>query len=175
MLAEVIPEWALTAPDEGQIASLLARCFATDFDGRSFFQQRHQLRIVARHKSRIIGHMGLMLRAVRVDRVLTDVVGLADVATDPDHRGKGIAATLLQAAIAEAKRSPATHFLLFGTAGLYAGAGFRKATNTITYLDLTGARTRDVHREPARELMVLPLRDQPWDDSAALDLLGTLF
>lgn len=175
MLAEVIPEWALTAPDEGQIAGLLARCFATDFGGRSFFQQRHHLRIVTRHKGQIIGHMGLMLRAVRLGGVLTDVVGLADVATDPDHRGKGIAAALLQAAIAEAKRSPATHFLLFGTAGLYAGVGFRKAANTITYLDMTGARTRNVHREPARELMVLPLRDQPWDETAALDLLGTLF
>lgn len=175
MLAEVIPEWALTAPDEGQIAILLARCFPTDFGGRSFFQQRHHLRIVTRHQSQIIGHMGLMLRAVRVDGVLTDVVGLADVATDPDHRGRGIAAALLQAAIAEAKRSPAAHFLLFGTAGLYTGAGFRKAANMITYIDMTGARTRNVHREPARELMVLPLRDQPWDDSAALDLLGTLF
>lgn len=175
MLTEVIPEWSLTAPDEAQIAGLLARCFATDFGGRSYFQQRHHLRIVTRHNGRIIGHMGLMLRAVRVNAVLTDVVGLADVATDPDHRGKGIAAALLHAAIAEAKRSPAAHFLLFGTAGLYAGAGFRKAGNTITYLDMTGARTRDVHREPARELMVLPLRDQPWDETAALDLLGTLF
>lgn len=175
MLAEVIPEWALTAPDESQIADLLARCFATDFGGRSFFQQRHHLRIVTRQHGRIIGHMGLMLRAVRLGGVLTDVIGLADVATDPDHRGKGIATDLLQASIAAAKRSPAVHLLLFGTAALYAGAGFRKAANTITYLDLTGARTRNVHREPARELMVLPLRDQPWDDTAALDLLGTLF
>jgi predicted N-acetyltransferase YhbS len=175
MLAEIIPEWSLTAPDEGQIAELLARCFTTDFGGRSFFQQRHHLRIVTRHKGRIIGHMGLMLRAVRVNGVLTDVAGLADVATDPDHRGKGIAAALLQEAIEQAKHSPAAHFLLFGTAALYAAAGFHKAGNVITYVDLTDARTRNVHREPARELMVLSLRGQPWDETAALDLLGTLF
>lgn len=175
MLAEVITEWSLTPPDEVQIAALLARCFTTDFGGRSFFQQRHHLRIVTRQNGQIIGHMGLMLRAVRLDGVLVDVVGLVDVATDPDHRSKGIAAALLQQAIARAKLSPAAHVLLFGRAGLYAGAGFRKAGNMITYLDLTGARTRSVHREPARELMVLPLRDQAWDETAQLDLLGTLF
>lgn len=175
MQIDRIPEWALTPEDEAQIAQLLARAFATDFGGRSYFQQRHHLRIVMRAEGRIIGHMGLLFRAVRLNGGLTDVAGLADVATDPDHRGQGIAQALLNAAIAEARASQAAFFLLFGNANVYSGNGFQRQTNALTYLEMRGAVTGVVKTEPAEELMVLPLRDQIWPAAAPLDLLGTLF
>jgi predicted N-acetyltransferase YhbS len=175
MPVERIPEWALGNADDAQIASLLARCFATDFGGRSFFQTRQHLRLVTRHDGRIIGHMALQFRAMRLGERLVTIAGLADVATDPDHRGQGIAATLLQAALAEAQASPAEFFLLFGTARLYHAAGFRPVQNPMTWVEMRGARTRAIHREPADSLMVLPLRGTPWDATAPLDLLGNLF
>lgn len=174
MQIETISETRLTAVQDGEIAALLARCFNTDFGGRSFFQQRHHLRLVARDPG-LVGHMALSLRAIRIRDQLTDIAGLADVATDPAHRGKGIAAALLQAAIAEARVTPATFLLLFGTAGLYAGAGFLPAHNPMTWIDLTGARMGAVCTERAEALMVLPLRDRPWDALASLDLLGNVF
>ncbi|MES2143866.1 MAG: GNAT family N-acetyltransferase [Pseudomonadota bacterium] len=174
MQIETIPETRLTAAQDGEIAALLARCFTTDFGGRSFFQQRHHLRITARDPA-LVGHMALGLRAIRIGGHLTDIAGLADVATDPGHRGKGIAATLLPAAIAEAKAGPAQFLLLFGTAGLYAGAGFVVAHNPMTWIDLTGARMGAVTSQRAENLMVLPLRDKAWEADAPLDLLGNLF
>ncbi len=171
----ITAEWELTPEDEAQIAALLRRSFATDFGGRSYFQQRPHLRLISRDQRRIIGHMAVMLRAVRVADRLVDVAGLADVATDPDRRGQGIAQGLLTAAIAAVRGMQADFFLLFGTAGIYAGNGFVPCHNPITYVDLMGARTGQVRREPARELMVLPLRDQVWPDSAPVDLLGGLF
>lgn len=174
MQIETIPETRLTHARDAEIAALLMRCFATDFGGRSFYQQRHHLRLVARDQA-LVGHMALTLRAIRIGGELTDIAGLADVATDPSHRGKGIAATLLQAAIAEAKASPAQFMLLFGTAGLYAGAGFQTAHNPMTWIDMTGAEIGSVHSERATSLMVLPLRENPWDAIAPLDLLGNLF
>lgn len=175
MQIDRIPEWALTPEDEAQIAGLLASAFSTDFGGRSYFQQRHHLRLVVRVKGRIIGHMGLLFRAVRLGGLLTDVAGLADVATDPAHRGQGIAQTLLQAAIAEARASQAVFFLLFGNANLYSGNEFRRQTNMLTYLEMRGAVTGSVKIEPAEELMVLPLRERPWPVGVPLDLLGSLF
>ena len=175
MQIDRIPEWALTALVEAEIAALLARCFSTDFGGRSFFQTRHHLRLVHRPRGAIIGHMALQWRAMRLGDRLVTVAGLAEVATDPDHRGKGIAAGLLQAAIAEAKASPAEFFLLFGVAELYGAAGFRTVHNPMIWADMLGARTHDIHREPADSLMVLPLRGTVWDDQATLDLLGNLF
>lgn len=175
MQIDRIPEWALTPALEREIAGLLARCFTTDFGGRSFFQTRHHLRLVHRPQGAIIGHMALQWRAVRLGERLVTVVGLAEVSTDPGHRGQGIAAGLLQAAIAEAKASPAEFFLLFGVAKLYAAAGFAPVANRLIWTEMMGARTHDIRRERGEGLMVLPLRDSAWDGAAEVDLLGNMF
>lgn len=171
---ERIPEWMLTEADDRQIAELLGRCFGTDFGGRSFFQTRQHLRLVLR-SNRIIGHMALQFRAMRLGPNLITVAGLADVATDPDHRGQGIAGHLLQTAIEVAQDSPAQFILLFGTAGLYGGAGFRTVVNKLVHVEMEGAVTDAVHGVASEHLMVLPLRDTSWDEDATLDLLGNRF
>lgn len=175
MQVERIPEWRLTPADEAQIAALLARAFTTDFGGRSFFQQRHHLRLLARDGAALLGHIALQWRAVRLGNDLVTVAGLAEVATDPDRRGQGIAGHLLAEAITEARASNAEFLLLFGTAGLYAAAGFRQAGNPLSWIGMEGARLGALHHAPAKHLMVLPLGARAWDDAARLDLLGNLF
>ena len=56
-----IPEMQLSAADDAAIAGLLARCFTTDFGGRSFFSHHHHLRLVIRNGGAIISHVALML------------------------------------------------------------------------------------------------------------------
>lgn len=176
MTMETIPEHLLTNADDTAIARLLARCFTTDFGGRSFFQTRHSWRHVLRHEGQIIAHLAVQLRAVRLGDDLITIAGIADVATDPDHRGKGYAATLLQAALTTARQSPARHVLLFGTAQLYPAAGFRPIHNPLTYIDLTDARSGAFHRDrPKDHLQVLDLATTPWEETKPLDLLGGLF
>jgi predicted N-acetyltransferase YhbS len=175
MPIETVPEWQLTKADEAEIAALLARCFSTDFGGRSFFQVRQHLRLLRRDEGRILGHMAIQFRAMRLGERLITVAGLADVATHPDHRGKGIAAGLLQQAIATAKASPAEFFLLFGVAQIYPAAGFRKVRNHMVWTEMHGSWTGPLRREAAESLMVLPLKDSAWDEGAVLDLLGPTF
>lgn len=175
MQVDRIPEWALTPADEAQIVALLAQAFDTDFGGRSFFQQRHHLRLLARDGDRLVGHIALLWRAVRLGGNLITVAGLAEVATDPARRAEGIASHLLHVAIAEARASNAAFLVLFGTAALYEANGFRPAANPMRWIDLTGARLGETRQKKIRYLKVLPLGDQAWDDSAELDLLGSLF
>ncbi|MEO8241341.1 MAG: GNAT family N-acetyltransferase [bacterium] len=175
MPIEVIDEWRLSAADDGAIADLLARCFDTDFGGRSFFIQHHHLRLVLREEGQIVGHIAMVLRAVQLGDSLVTIAGLAEVATDPDHRGKGIAADLLQAAIVEARSSPAEFLLLFGQAKLYAAAGFRRVGNRMAQIITTGSRAGRVIRGDNDHLMILPLGDRPWPDAALLDLRGPVF
>ncbi len=176
MTATFIPEHLLTNADETAIARLLARCFTTDFGGRSYFQTRQSWRHVVRSGDAIIAHLAVQLRAVRLGDDLLTIAGIADVATDPDHRGQGHAATLLQAAVEVARRSPAEFVLLFGTAKLYSAAGFRPIANPMTYLDLTGARTGSLRGAEVNEhLQVLPMTGRVWDGAKPLDLLGGLF
>ncbi|MFN3994193.1 MAG: GNAT family N-acetyltransferase [Tabrizicola flagellatus] len=176
MSVETIAEYQLTNEDDLAIAALLKRCFRTDFGGRSFFQTRHSWRHLRRHGGRIIAHLAVQLRAVRLGEELVTIAGIADVATDPAHRGQGHAAALLQAALATARGSPARHVLLFGTARLYPAAGFRPVGNLLTYLDMTGASTGALFRDKAEaHLQVLDLGQEPWDEARPLDLLGGLF
>jgi predicted N-acetyltransferase YhbS len=169
-----IDEIRLHRADEDQITTLLDRAFGEEFGGNSFHQQRHHVRLVVR-QPHIIGHMALTYRAIRVDGNMVDIIGLAEVATDPDHRGKGIAGALLQAAIAEAKQSPAPFMLLFGDAPLYAAAGFRPVQHKLRSVAMYWSRTLRTQTKPSDGLMMLPLADQVWPDGADIDMLGHLF
>ncbi len=163
---DYITEMQMTAADEAAIAGLLARCFTTDFGGRSFFSHHHHLRLVIREGGAIISHMALVLRSIDLNGQRVSAAGLAEVATDPDHRGQGHAATLLRAAIEAAKSSPAVFLLLFGQAALYGAAGFRAVPNLVTQLDLQPGATAG--------LMVLALQDMSWP-AGVLDLRGPVF
>ena len=175
MQVERIEEMRLIAPDERQIAALLEAAFATDFGGKSFFQQRQHVRLVVRADGQIVGHMGLCFRAVRLGGTLVDIVGLGDVAAHPGYRGKGIASTLMKAAIAEAKQTQAAFFVLFGDRPIYAGHGFENVAGRVRYIDLAGAQTGTVKEDHHPDLMVLPLMAQTWTTGQTLDLVGHSF
>lgn len=172
---EQINEWDLSATDEADIADLLAQSFETDFGARSYFQQRHHTRFIARDAGRVLGHMALCYRDIRLGDALMPIWGLAEVATSPRARGRGIATQLLQAAIAFTKATPAAHFVLFGNRPVYSAHGFVAQPNGMTYLTLEGAKTGELRTGNHDDLMVLQLTDQPWDATAHLDLLGHKF
>lgn len=175
MIVERIEEMRLTAQDETQISSLLAKAFGLEFDGRSYAQQRHHLRLVVRSDGQIIGHMAVTFRAIRMGDEIVHVAGLAEVASDPMHRGKGIATTLLKAAIAEVKQSIATFFILFGDLPLYAATGFMPKANVIRFASLEGVKTGEVMQAPNDGLMVMSLTEAKWDEHALIDLVGPTF
>ena len=167
-------ELRLTAEREAGIAALLALCF-DGFEGRSFFQNRHHVRLTAHEDGALIGHLGLSLRALRVAGALTDVVGIGDVGVHPDHRRRGIGAALVDAAIAEGRRSPARFAVLLGTEAIYAAAGFSSVRGEVTATQMQGARTGKITRRVETALMVRPLRGDTWDPKAPVDLCGWPF
>ncbi|NDU99576.1 GNAT family N-acetyltransferase [Pseudoroseicyclus tamaricis] len=171
---ERVEEMRLAAPLEAEIAALIATAW-DDYEGRSFYKQRHHLRLLAREEGRLLGHMALGLRAVRLGDDLVDIATLGEVCTHPEARGRGIASALLQEAIAEAKASPARFFLLFGVAKLYPAAGFRPITQNLRLLGMDGARSLRMVHSRADDLMVLELRGEAWDEDKPLDLMGGSF
>lgn len=175
MQVERIEEMRLIAGDEAQINALLLDAFDDSFDGRSFHQQRHHVRLVVRHAGAIVGHMAICFRAIRMDSTLVTVAGLAEVAVSPFMRGKGIATMMLKAAIDDVALSQADFFILFGDRPIYAGHGFVAASNTVHFTDMTGANTAGIASDASGDLMVMAMGALPWDVTAEVDLLGIKF
>ncbi len=175
MQIERIEEIRLTPADEVAIAKLLDTAFDGSFEGRSYFQNRHHTRLIIRDGNQVIGHMALGLRAIRMEDVLCTAVGLAEVATDPAHRGQGIASKLMQAAIAEARASVADFMILFGDEPLYERAGFVTQPNKTLTISMHGVRTGQQEHRQGDKLMVMPLGEMAWDPKATIDLVGFAF
>ncbi len=175
MQVERVEEMRLTADDEEQINHLLLAAFDDGFGDRSFYQQRHHLRLVVRHMGIIVGHMGLGYRAIRLGQNRVNIVGLGDVATHPEHQGQGIAGALLTSAVQEVAQTQAAFFILFGNRPIYAGRGFQAKQNAVTYVEMTSAHTGAVTTSHDTDLMIMQIDDISWDDDAVVDLLGHNF
>ena len=168
-------EMRVSGDVEREIASLLEICFPTDFGGRSFFQNRHHVRLLAREGGKLAGHLAVGFRAVRLGGRLLDVVGFAEVAVHPAFRRRGIGAALVEAGLEEGRAAGAGFALLFGEQPIYAKAGFVTMSNPIVRVAMYGAQTEEIVRERAEHLMVQPLGDEAWDEAAELDLAGFTF
>lgn len=174
-MIERIEEMRLTSAQDREIASLLVRAFDEDFGGRSFHQQRHHLRLIWREDGKIVGHMALTMRDIRMGERLVSIIGLGEVVVDPGHRGRGIATDLMRAAIQEARYSLAAFFVLFGDRPLYAASGFVSQPNRIHLVNMDHAHTVALVDIESDGLMVLPLTDMAWEPAAEIDLLGHQF
>lgn len=174
-VAEIL-EWQLSSQDDAAIADLLVAAFDEYFQRRSYHKQRHHLRFVCRDDGRIIGHLALCFRDVRLGDTLVTIAGLGEVATEPAYQGQGVATALMAAALDTAHRSNAVFLLLFGTRPIYAGSGFVAANNPMRWVGMDDAVTGQTEVGQATDLMVLPLRPgTAWDAQLTLDLLGHLF
>jgi predicted N-acetyltransferase YhbS len=179
MQIEIIHEVNLTKADDAAIGALLSHAFGQigddDFEGRSYHKQRHHLRVLGRVDDHLVGHIALTFRMVTLGCETLPVIGLAEVATHPDHSGKGVATALLEEAMRLASGTQAEFILLFGDHPIYTRRGFRPVQNELRYVGIEGGRTGTVITRATKHLKVMALGDQKWDDAASLDLLGHIF
>ena len=169
---ERIEELRLTPEREDEIAKLLDEVFSVDFEGRSFFQNRHHCRFMAYQENELVGHLAIAYRAIQMGERRIDVVGIGEVAVATNARKQGIATQLVQCALEEARLAHADFATLFGEEALYAKAGFIKAPNVITLIEMEGAKTSKIVRETNAHFMVNALGDLNWDENAPIDLAG---
>ncbi|WJV50191.1 GNAT family N-acetyltransferase [Streptomyces flavofungini] len=97
---------------------------------------------------RLVAHAGLLRLPVAIDGSPTEVIGVGGVAVAPDLRGRGLARTVLTAALDHARTMGPRHALLFcrpPLVALYDRLGWR---------ELTG----DVQVEQPAGPVVMPLR-----------------
>lgn len=179
MQIDKIHELELTIADDAAIGVLLNAAFGSigedGFRGRSYYKQRHHLRVIMRDEGKIVGHIAVLFRVVRLGDQVLPIIGLAEVATHPDRSGKGIAGRLLEEVIAMAPETLAQFILLFGTHPIYGRHGFVPGRNELRYLGIDEEASHDVVTRVDDSLQVMALGDAEWDPNASLDLMGHLF
>lgn len=79
---------------------------------------------VARYDGRIVAHVGLCIRDAHILGAPVRIASIGAVATDPDHRGHGLASRLMAEARAQAVADGASLMLISGGRGLYHRLGF---------------------------------------------------
>jgi GNAT superfamily N-acetyltransferase len=79
---------------------------------------------VARADGRIVSHVGICLRDASILGARVHVASIGAVATDPDHRGRGLASRLMEEARRHAVQQGASLMLISGGRGLYIRLGY---------------------------------------------------
>jgi len=116
--------------DESGIVEVMNACFDTfrgyglntevwlDYDRRDPGFKKEEA-LVAEHKGRIVGHVQLVFREIKLGRkTFITTGGIANVSTHPDYRGKGIATKLMKMALDRCKE------LKIPLSSLFTGYGY---------------------------------------------------
>ena len=161
--------------EESQIAAILKQCFGGMHEGRTYCEQMPQQRLLGFCGDRLVGHLGLDYRMIRIGEAIFSVVGIIDLCVVPDLRRRGLAQRLLAAA---EERSAAQDFsvLMAKDTRLYERAGYRLLTKAdVTWLVIDELRSHSVsNRDLTDAFMQKPLSAKQWP-KGPIDLLGFLF
>ena len=136
----------------GEIAGLLRECFQTFSEWRVTAEDLELYRrvdpavargfhVYARIEGHVVSHVQVVVRRLAVGEARVPVCGVANVATHPRWRGRGLAKTLLGAALAECRRRRVP------LAGLYTGflSAAHHVYRSLGFYDVSPARMFGAH------------------------------
>ncbi|MCY3023311.1 MAG: GNAT family N-acetyltransferase [Planctomycetota bacterium] len=124
-----------------ELATLVARCFLNRYDylRERFLDDysacpgaRPEYWRIIRRKGRVVAHVGVYDKPVRVGRAVLRMGGLGFVCCDPAHRRQGLAAACVKDALAVMRRSGMPLSLLFGRDHYYDRFGYVGCLPTFT-------------------------------------------
>ena len=160
--------------EESQIAAILNQCFDGMHKGRTYCEQIPQQRLLGYCGVRLVGHLGIDYRMIRIGEAVFSIVGIIDLCVVPELRRRGLAQRLLAAA---EKRSAAQDFsvLMAKDTRLYSRAGYCLLTKAdVTWLEIDDLRCHSVrNRDLSDKFMQKPLSAKQWP-KGPIDMLGHL-
>ena len=174
---ERVLEMGLKGALDQRIADLLDRCFPDVFEGRSYYKQVPHSRLLLRRMGRLIGHVGLDHRVIRVGETVTRVTGIIDLCVDPDHRCVGRGSALLAFAENLVRRGQTDYMILFADrADLYLRNGYHSVEPAmVMWLAIDERASHSMQRRDfSGTFMAKALSDGPFP-RGEIDLLGYLF
>ena len=158
-----------------QLRTLLSTCFLGKnnerFKTQRFFNEMPQYRWIMREPGRVIAHVAFHEKTIGTDGGEFPIGAVAEVATHPDFRGKGLIKLLLTEAHKSFSARSVPFAVLFGNTKVYSSSGYVPVTNPLRFFD-------PVQKEwivrPHASVMVKTLSATPWPNGE-IDLRGPTF
>jgi GNAT superfamily N-acetyltransferase len=172
---KIVDERDMTRDLDQGIRAGLCASFPKDRGGfsqsRAWHGSHPAFSAVIQQAGRVIAHVGVVDRFVRIGAMPVRVAGVMNVFVLPEYRGHRLADAVLLAAMAEAARRDCDLGLLFCTHGLvpvYARSGWICIDNPVIRIEANQPLPLPEGNVP----MVLPLRGEAIPTGAAIDLCG---
>ncbi len=171
-----IEELKITDQQKKAIHQLLATCFSGYPEGRIYYKQLPNFRYLAYQEDHLIGHLAVEHRMISIDQKPYSILGVVDICVADEHRGKNIAATLLQHLEELGIENKIDFIILTATEhNLYLKNGYELFSNSCRWLFINEHQTLGVkNRYLPEALLVKPLGENKWSEGT-VDFLGTVF
>lgn len=120
------------AEDVRELGELIGRAFIRSYERLETFPRRFaenpsirlEFQRILRRRGRIVAHVGIHEKILRIGRARIRMGGIAAVACDPNYRRQGLAAACMKDALALLKRERFPLSLLFGIERYYLRFGY---------------------------------------------------
>lgn len=143
---------------------------------RSYFKQLPHFRYLAFADDKLVAHMGVDHRVIRVGDSIFSIFGVIDLFVRPSDRRQGIASHLLNL-LTELAQSKSIDFLFLvsGNDRFYLKNGFKAVSQECSWLGIEEHQNCGILTETIeKNFMVKQTGDKSWID-APIDLLGYMF
>ncbi|MEZ4993220.1 MAG: GNAT family N-acetyltransferase, partial [Saprospiraceae bacterium] len=127
MKIERIEELALTTADRKLIADLLKEGFGVYPEGKSYYKQLPDFRMLARDGAQLLGHLAGEFRMINIGGTAIRIFGVADLCVTPSRQQERIATQMLSELEKLAIKTQVEFIILTGSEpNVYKGMGFER-------------------------------------------------
>ena len=170
------PEYALTADHRRQIHLLRKECFTDNEITNHYGKQLPTARILVFEAALLIGHIGLMLRMIRINEEEIRTMGIQDVIVSSAYRGKGIMSQMINKAEEVAQIADCAIMMLFASEPeIYEHLGFESVVVDMQWLKIHEGKNLGTSFEKVEETMIKFLTKDHPKEILAIDMLGHIF
>jgi predicted N-acetyltransferase YhbS len=171
-----IEEFQINDQQQQAINRLLQEAFDSYPNHLIYANQLPSFRFLVWDNEKLVGHMAVEFRIVRVGEAIMRIFGIADLCVSIDYQQQNIASSLLQKLEKLGKQSQVDFILLIAQDhGVYEKNGFQLVSNPCRWLMINQQQTFGVgNRKLVDCLLVKQIGITKWQEGL-VDLLGHIF